>query len=35
MHWFNAVLMGVALALTISTGIQYLVNAFFRRPDSA
>jgi CDP-diacylglycerol---glycerol-3-phosphate 3-phosphatidyltransferase len=36
MHWFNAALMGVALALTISTGIQYLVNAFFRRrPDSA
>jgi CDP-diacylglycerol--glycerol-3-phosphate 3-phosphatidyltransferase len=35
MHWFNAALMGVALALTISTGIQYLVNAFFRRrPDS-
>jgi CDP-diacylglycerol---glycerol-3-phosphate 3-phosphatidyltransferase len=36
MKGFNAVLMGVALALTISTGIQYLVNAFFRgRPDSA
>jgi CDP-diacylglycerol--glycerol-3-phosphate 3-phosphatidyltransferase len=36
MHWFNAVLMAVALVLTISTGIQYLVNAFVRgRPGSA
>jgi CDP-diacylglycerol--glycerol-3-phosphate 3-phosphatidyltransferase len=36
MHWFNAVLMGVALVLTVSTGIQYLVNAFVRgRPGSA
>jgi CDP-diacylglycerol--glycerol-3-phosphate 3-phosphatidyltransferase len=36
MHWFNAVLMAVALVLTVSTGIQYLVNAFVRgRPGSA
>lgn len=35
MHWFNAVLMGVALALTLSTGIEYVVNAFRRsRPVS-
>jgi CDP-diacylglycerol---glycerol-3-phosphate 3-phosphatidyltransferase len=36
MHWFNAVLLAVALVLTVSTGIQYLVNAFVRgRPGSA
>jgi CDP-diacylglycerol--glycerol-3-phosphate 3-phosphatidyltransferase len=35
MHWFNAALMAVALVLTVSTGIQYLVNAFVRgRPGS-
>ncbi|MBN9151575.1 MAG: CDP-diacylglycerol--glycerol-3-phosphate 3-phosphatidyltransferase [Micrococcales bacterium] len=34
MHWFNAVLLGIALALTLSTGIEYVVNAFRRsRPD--
>jgi CDP-diacylglycerol--glycerol-3-phosphate 3-phosphatidyltransferase len=36
MHWFNAVLMAIALVLTVSTGVQYLVNAFVRgRPGSA
>ena len=35
MHWFNAVLMGVAVALTLSTGIEYLVNAVrHSRPSS-
>ncbi len=34
MHWFNAALMGIALALTLSTGIEYVVNAVRRsRPD--
>ncbi|MBX3092813.1 MAG: CDP-diacylglycerol--glycerol-3-phosphate 3-phosphatidyltransferase [Cryobacterium sp.] len=27
MHWFNAVLMGIALAITLATGAEYLVNA--------
>jgi hypothetical protein len=27
MHWFNAALMGVALVLTVVTGIDYLVKA--------
>lgn len=36
MYWFNAVLMGIAVALTLVTGIQYLVKAArFSRPDSA
>jgi CDP-diacylglycerol--glycerol-3-phosphate 3-phosphatidyltransferase len=35
MHWFNAALMGIALALTLSTGIEYLVNAVrHSRPGS-
>lgn len=35
MHWFNAVLMAIALVLTVVTGIQYLVNAATRsRPTS-
>ncbi len=35
MHWFNAVLMAVAVALTLSTGIEYLVNAVrHSRPNS-
>lgn len=33
MHWFNAVLMAVALALTVVTGAEYLVKAV--RRDSA
>ncbi len=28
MHWFNAVLMAIAVVLTLSTGIEYLVNWF-------
>ncbi len=36
MHWFNAILMGIAVALTLVTGIQYLVKAAqFSRTDSA
>lgn len=31
MHWFNAVLMAVALLLTVVTGLEYLVNAFRHR----
>jgi len=27
MHWFNAVLMGVAVIVTVVSGVEYLVNA--------
>lgn len=30
MHWFNAVLMGVALVFTVVTGADYLVKAYRR-----
>ena len=32
MHGFNAVLMGIAVVLTVVTGIEYLVNAFGAPP---
>ena len=34
MHAVNAVLMGIALVLTVVTGIEYLVNAFRRTPSA-
>jgi len=30
MHWVNAVVMAIALVLTVVTGVQYLVNAALR-----
>lgn len=35
MHWFNAALMGVAVALTVWSGLQYLVVAYRHRDPAA